>query len=445
MRSARGCCNCPGLKVLVLLHVPLRVCHVDAMASWDDDAFELPTLPGGPADDEERFVHPPTQAEQLGAEEAESFPAMLVDLAPLAAVDERLRTEYEAVRSVVLSALQDDWSAKSGELMQNNLCWHAPRSESAAFRLAYEAAHPGSMLSVIEYPESVDGVRSATLWGAVTRPTPWEVVDILKHHVAHSRRPLKFMADLALELEDLADAEERKAETVARAQAALEAAVAMKQTTLAAMQAAHARKSEAAVAHDAPTALVDLADAGALPTHRSVTPAASADDVTRMLAQLDLLDAQIEEKRSHADEVLHEAAESSVPVHSEGEGGSGGVDDEPAADVPSLVDILLDVIFEQYDDEPGLEPGLEPAPIEERVARTAATSWMVRAIAISQRKCDLRRMWASTFGGRLPAASALVLKHAGLTAQTLGARRTLPGRGETAGRPRMRVPPPVMR
>ena len=51
-------------------------------------------------------------------------------------------------------------------------------------------------------------------------------------------------------------------------------------------------------------------------------------------------------------------------------------------------------------------------------------------------------MWASTFGGRLPAASELVLRYAPRTAAP-AVGRTLPGRSEMRGRPRRKVPGPM--
>ena len=237
------------------------------------------------------------------------IPVLVVDLAPMAAAEAELAGEYSAVRSLVVNALHHDWTGKSSDLMLNHLAWHLPKLQSAALREAYEAAHPGSMLSVIEYPLEVDGVRTATLWRVVTRPTPWEVLDAIKAHLSLARRPLKFMADFALELEELAEAEAAKAE--------------------------------------------EIAEGGG--------GSAAAEEMELEMA------------------------------------------DEMDVDAPSLLDCVLDVIFERYDANP-LDDPLDDS--SSTPAAAASSSWTERAIAITQRKKELKRMWRSTFGGRLPAASS---------------------------------------
>ena len=47
------------------------------------------------------------------------------------------------------------------------------------------------------------------MWRLVQRPTPYEVCDALKAEVANARRPLRWQADMAEELEELAEREQR--------------------------------------------------------------------------------------------------------------------------------------------------------------------------------------------------------------------------------------------
>ena len=389
--------------------------------SWDDADFELSPLP---AADEEAFIHAPMTQEDEGGDDLideGSFPVLIVNLAPLAAADDMLRGEFGAVRQVVLSALERDWTAKVSELMAAGMCWHAPRRESSTWREDYERAHPGSMLSVIEYPSHVEKVRTASLWRAVTRSTPWEVVDLLKAHIARCRRPLKFQADLAIELEELAEKEARTAEACDAARAQLRAASSEREAALAAMHAKHA-----AQAPGVPDAAEDVSDA-----------AAALGDMSRMVAELDSLDVQLKEKVAEAEAVEAEAAEGAAPESGE---------------VPSLLDVILDVIFKQYDDDPSAEAKLEPPPPPLGAHQTPgappavdaqaswSASWSVHAVAVSTRKRELVRTWQSTFG-RLPAASDMVLKHAPQGATR--ASHMLPPKEQKVGRPRMLVPPPV--
>lgn len=122
---------------------------------------------------------------------------------------------------------------------------------------------------------------------------------------------------------------------------------------------------------------------------------------------------------------------------------------------PSLLDIILHVIFEQYDGDPrnegddqgatraaGADDGESRAAAAVRAA--AAGSFTERHYAIHMRKLELRRMWGSTFGNRLPAASELVLKHAPSGVAPAVASRTLPGKDVTVGRPKMKCPGPML-
>jgi hypothetical protein len=74
-------------------------------------------------------------------------------------------------------------------------------------REVYEAAHPDAVLTVVHYPSVVNGVRTVDLVEALARPTPWEVCDELKALISQARRTLKWQADLAAEVEDLAERE----------------------------------------------------------------------------------------------------------------------------------------------------------------------------------------------------------------------------------------------
>ena len=382
--------------------------------AWDADDFELAPLT---AEGEEPFVpnklmaaEETAAALQAEAEDDEDLepPVVLVDLAALSissssaddansgALGSSLADSHAAVRERVLERLDADWHANLSELMAQGVCWHARRRESAARRLEHEAAHPGAVLTVVHYPSVVDGVRTGSLVEAVARPTPWEVCDELKAHIAQARRPLKWQAELSAELEELAEREAAWAEVMAALTAERDAAVAEKELTLARMHAAHKKP-------------------GAPP----LTPA----DVTRMLAWLDELDARV----AAAEEARVEMAEDDCGfIEPEPLAAGSGADaaaaaadaadgrSPPAPPSRSLLDIMLDVIFEQY-----------PTP--------ASISWAEHAVELSRAKSDLRRMWKSTFG-RLPAASAIALKHA---------PKRAPPKPRAAGeRPRMLVPAP---
>lgn len=419
-------------------------------AAWDSDGFEPPVLA---KDDEELFVHPTTSAAEPPLtdydDELDTLPVLVVNLAPLAEADDRLKGEYALVRQCVLTTLEQDWSEKSAELMANGMCWHAPRCSSAAFRESYEAAHPGSVLSVIEYPEHLDEVRPAALWQAVMRSTPWEVVDALKEHIGRSRRTLKFQADLCVELEELAETEQRHVDACADAKALLAGAVRRKERALGAMHDAHAPAAGGtAAAVDGP---VDVADATSGGAPSSPAAVVTLDRVHSLVAQLDDLDAEIEERRVELADAEAAAAECRAPEPPLSPAADGVVAacasagaPAPAAYEPSLLDVLLQVIFAQYDSDPRCE-GDDDAPPPPAVVTDGAVNFFDRYHAIHLRKIELRRMWQSTFAGRLPKASAMVMKHVASALVAAGPSRLLPGKDQKTGRPKMKVPMPLPR
>jgi hypothetical protein len=272
--------------------------------SWEDDNFELPPLPAAdeetyrPLSSEGAASGPPTTAPT----DEQDFPALLIDLAPLAA--EYPTYECSEVREAVLSTLRQDWTAKLGELMTAGLCWPVPRSIAHERRVVHEEARPEAMLSVFEYPAEVDGVSCAVLWRVVTRPTPWEVVDAFKRAVAEARRPLKWQADLCIELEELAEREEECREARMAATSEVEAIQEERAAMLASM---HASREGG---------LADL-------------------DIHSMVAALDQLDDQ-----------LQVAAGECQAAVSAGGGACAESD-------WSLIDVLLELVFECQGEPPG--------------------------------------------------------------------------------------------
>ena len=350
--------------------------------------------------DEEAFRH---RSEQGGASFDEpdedplaTFPALIVDLAPLLAVHDVDVGDGAArqVREAVLITLQNEWTAKSGELMEHGLAWHVPRCMSTQRREEHEARLPNAMLSVFEYPVELDDRKTAAMWRLVQRPTPYEVCDALKAEVANARRPLRWQADMAEELEELAEREQRCMELREDARHALDDVKREREDALARMHAAH---------HDA--------DA----------PPLTPQQIHSMLGHLDDLDEQVAE----AEAVLEEA------VNVEG----GAADD---ADERTLIDLLLDAIFEFYPNEPSAAAGPSAGPSHPSHPPHHAPSWLEQQLVKSERKATLRRMWKSTFG-RLPVASELALKHAPQRPRQPAKRI---GGVDAAHRPRMLVPPP---
>ena len=199
------------------------------MDDWEADTFELAPLPDAAAE-EEAFVGPASSADIGGTDDhhrdydeaadydyddasaaaADTFPAMIVDLAAFRA--DHPEASIAELRRATLETLASDWTDKSAELMAAACAWHVPRATSADHRATYEAAHPSATLSVFEYPSTIASVPVLALWQTVTRPTPWEVVDRIKRHLAQARRPLKWQADIALEIEKVAAHEDEEHE-----------------------------------------------------------------------------------------------------------------------------------------------------------------------------------------------------------------------------------------
>ena len=296
--------------------------------------------------DEEAFRH---RSEQGGASFDEpdedplaTFPALIVDLAPLLAVHDVDVGDGAArqVREAVLITLQNEWTAKSGELMEHGLAWHVPRCMSTQRREEHEARLPNAMLSVFEYPVELDDRKTAAMWRLVQRPTPYEVCDALKAEVANARRPLRWQADMAEELEELAEREQRCMELREDARHALDDVKREREDALARMHAAH---------------------------HNADAPPLTPQQIHSMLGHLDDLDEQVAE----AEAVLEEA------VNVEG----GAADD---ADERTLIDLLLDAIFEFYPNEPSAAAGpsagpSHPSHLHTTRLRGSSSSWSSRS------------------------------------------------------------------
>lgn len=372
------------------------------MASWEDDDFEPPEVAAQEV--EEAFVHSSAPSDGAGGMWLDGdgdFPVLIVDLAPL--VDEARRTCEEArdvsaaaVRDTVRTGLLADWTTRSGELLLAGQAWHVPRRDVATRREAHEAARPEAILTSFEYPSELEGVRTTSLWRAVTRPTPWECCDAVKAHVAVAHRPLKWMAEMALEVEELAEAEADASEGLSHLERKLNALRLGRRDALARMHAEY---------HAAASGSIELEAGAARDGDTGIDPAAAAAMVDS-LKEIDERIAQVQGTRDAAKAEVFE----------------GGAEEG----VPSLLHVCLDVIFARGDHHRlgGLD-GEWPSP------NGQAASWAEQATTAVQRKRELLRMWQSTFG-RLPAASPLVLKHA---------PRAPPPRAPN-GRPRMLVPAP---
>lgn len=332
------------------------------MAEWDDPDFHVPELP---CEDEEETYFAPRQALSPPPIE-DDRPVLLVDLAELAAQLGDLGVEsFAKVREHVVATLHSDFNGRVSELLASGMCWHTMRSCCEDERRAREAARTGSFLTVIDYPAEIDGNPLNVMWAVVVRPTAWECVDAMKTHVMRCNRSVKFKVDVVLELEALAEREDELAAGRAAARHRLVTLQEQRACELGEMQESHE--------HD--------------------KSPLSPDDVSRMLATLDLLDESIDE----AEEACAEAAAAGCMEAAEGE--------------RSSVELLLDLVFEFYPTEPH-------------------GSWIELVPHLAQHKVDLLRMWSATFG-RLPAASATALKHAA------------PPTARAAGtRPRMLVPLP---
>ena len=412
---------------------------------WDEDNFELAPL--APREDEDAFVAPTVfgDATEDAADDRLEPPALLIDLAALSLTPDAARIAaageapppfdegHAAIRERMLERLHTDWYANLAELMAAGVCWHVPRRESHVLREVYEAAHPDAVLTVVHYPSVVNGVRTVDLVEALARPTPWEVCDELKALISQARRTLKWQADLAAEVEELAEREATWLDAMEELRREREAAIDAKERALAQLHAERRRED---------------------------APALTPQEVTRALTWLDELDVEIEAAEHAIREMaadaggIFEPSESGAAATPEAEASSQASSRDAPMTAPmpslqpppqkppfetrqtppsppspqqhpqeqqqqqqqqrSLLDIILDVLYEQFPQEESL-------------------SWVENAVKVVQTKAELRRMWRSTFG-RLPAASALALKHA-------PPRPPLPARAP-GERPRMIVPGP---
>ncbi len=355
--------------------------------AWDDDAFAVRPL----SDDEEAYVpsSKPEWGEEADAPDAgddvDELPTLLVDLTALARDLGQEGRDVAAVRAKVLETLASDFSDRASSLLHAGVCWHVPRGRSAEERRAHEEAQPGVVLTTIDYPSVLEGVRTEVLWEAVARPTAWEVVDAFKLEVSRTARSLKYQADLCVEIEELAEREAQAAEALTEAEAELEEARSERTRVIGAMQMRHG-------------------DDGELP----------AEQARVMLDAIDTMDARVERAAAAHAEVQQQREEEQQAA----EAASGGR--------PSLLDVLLNLVFERH-----------PPP-------HVGSSWAQHATEVAEARRRLRRMWISTFG-RLPAAaSSLALKHAPPAPPDLPPPppRPLPGQAQ---RPRMLVPPPPPR
>lgn len=182
--------------------------------AWDDEDFELGSLEQAlPAEEEEEdFALPaaPVDSQEPGKGgpvEADR-PVLLLDLSGMAKQLGQDDSSVSELRSQVLDALSASFLVKSAELLVSGLCWHSVNwrcAEDQQERL--EELEPGSVMTVIPYPEFIDGVPVDALWAGVCRPTAWEVIDLMKNFVANSHRDLRWKADVCNELETMAERE----------------------------------------------------------------------------------------------------------------------------------------------------------------------------------------------------------------------------------------------
>ena len=186
--------------------------------SWDDDDFQVPTLP--PEEPEEEY-RPPRGAPSASTappptdDDLEDRPVLLLELTALAKqLDEE---DVLLVRQMLVTALHGSFAAKSAELLRSGHCWHSVRWKVEADQEAREEQMPEGVFTVVEYPREINGVSVSALWDTVMRRTPYEALDAAKDRVAASALALPTKADLCVELEALAD---REAELAARRAAA---------------------------------------------------------------------------------------------------------------------------------------------------------------------------------------------------------------------------------
>ncbi|KAL3905884.1 MAG: hypothetical protein SGPRY_010752, partial [Prymnesium sp.] len=143
------------------------------MDAWDDPQFEVPAL----EEVEEAYI-PPRQPDVDQPDSPHDRPVLLLDLAGFASqLGEHSPECYQTLRGRVLSALQSDFERRSSELLSSGLCFHTMRSCATEEREQREAARAGAFMTVIEYPEQVNGLSVDEMWEAVVQPTEWECLD----------------------------------------------------------------------------------------------------------------------------------------------------------------------------------------------------------------------------------------------------------------------------
>ena len=163
----------------------------------------------------------------------------------------------------------------------------------------------GLRLRVQEDHHRVVRLLEALAVEALAQPTPWEVCDEVKASIATAVRPLRWQADMAEEVEELAEAEAQWAERQAESKRELEARATERDEARARMEA------QCADGFD------DL----------------SPELAATMLTELQLLSERVRDAQHACASAAREANERGDSAADEGE--------------QSLVDILLDVIFAQ--------------------------------------------------------------------------------------------------
>ena len=133
--------------------------------AWDDEDFELGSLEQAlPAEEEEEdFALPaaPVDSQEPGKGgpvEADR-PVLLLNLSGMAKQLGQDDSSVSDLRSQVIDALSASFLVKSAELLVSGLCWHSVNwrcAEDQQERL--EELEPGSVMTVIPYPELIDGV-----------------------------------------------------------------------------------------------------------------------------------------------------------------------------------------------------------------------------------------------------------------------------------------------
>ena len=276
-------------------------------------------------------------------------PVLLLNLSGMAKQLGQDDSSVSELRSQVIDALSASFLLKSSELLVSGLCWHSVNWRCADDQKErFEELEPGSVMTVIPYPEFIDGVPVDSLWAGVCRPTAWEVIDLMKNCVANSHRDLRWKADVCKELEAMAEREMCLMESRQASSSKVASITSERRRVLDAIDAAEEACG---------------CDGGEVP-----------EKVLRsMMAMLQNLDSHLAEATVALELILEEGG----PDAPEGEA--------------SGVDLLVGMIFQ-------------------RLPRRAGVSGADDLLWRSTTQRDLRRMWLGTFG-RLPVASGLALKH----------------------------------